>query len=193
MLEFKNEDITIREFNLTKCEFEIYLTWLRDLETIASIGHNEYFLSIDYDSIREYTKNLNQSKTDSLFSVYYKEILIGTLKIGHINWRTLIGDVGIMIGNKDYRGKGLSTQIIELGCMYGFDILGLNKLSGGTFSTNYPMCRCFEKVGFKKEGSIRKSLFFMGKYCNHELYGILREEYYDRNKMFYENNKNKNI
>jgi len=37
--------------------------------------------------------------------------------------------------------------------------------------------RVLEKVGFKKEGTLRKSLFLKGKWTDLSVYSILREEW----------------
>jgi len=52
----------------------------------------------------------------------------------------------------------------------------LRKLTGGTPEINTAMCRCFEKVGFMQEGIKRKELLINGKFVDHVLYGLLKEE-----------------
>ena len=80
-------------------------------------------------------------------------MFIGTAKIGHINWRSGIADVGIMIGEKKYWGKGLGTEVVNLITKYAFDYLSLRKLVAGTNANNIGMCKCFFSNGFKKEGT----------------------------------------
>jgi len=176
MLELRNNDLILREFNISESEFQIYISWVRDIKNVQTIGRLDYLLSMDYQDIREYVSGLKASKNDSFFAVYYKDIFVGTFKIGHIDWHLGIGDVGIMIGNEQYRGKGLSSQIIALGIDYSFDVLGLRKLSGGCYSTNINMRKCFERNGFVQEGELRQSLFINGEYCSHILYGLLSSE-----------------
>lgn len=177
MLEICNNEICLREFHLSEEEFNIYVSWMRDLNTLASIGRNEYRLSIDLSIITDYVKNLNLSQNDSFFSVYYKNIFIGTFKVGHIDWRSGVGDIGLMIGEVSFRNKGLSTKILKTALPYCFNNLGLRRLSGGALSNNIAMCKCFERVGFQKEGVLRKALYENGSYCDHILYGLLRDEY----------------
>lgn len=176
MLEFCKGDLFLREFNINELEFQTYITWLRDIRNVQTIGRLDYLLSMDYQCIHDYVSTINLSKNDSFFSVYYKDVFIGTFKIGHIDWHLGIGDVGIMIGDEKYRRKGLSTQIVALGINYSFDVLGLRKLTGGCYSVNIPMKKCFEKNGFTQEGELRESLLFNGEYCSHVLYGLLKRE-----------------
>lgn len=132
---------------------------------------------MDTSVIREYVKQLNVSSKDSFFAVYYEDVFIGTYKVGHIDWRCGVADIGIMIGNPQYRGRGLSTQIIQMSLDYCFRTLGLRRLTGGCFSTNIAMCKSFERAKFKQEGVLRKHIYEQGTYCDHILYGLLKEEY----------------
>ena len=176
MLELCKDDLVLKEFNLNELEFQTYISWLRDIRNIQTIGRLDYLLSMDYQEIHNYVSDIISSKNDSFFSVHYRDTFIGTFKIGHIDWHLGIGDVGIMVGDAQYRGKGLSTRIVALGVDYSFDILGLRKLTGGCYLTNIPMKRCFEKNGFIQEGELRENLFFNGQYCSQILYGLLKSE-----------------
>jgi RimJ/RimL family protein N-acetyltransferase len=114
-----------------------------------------------------------------MFAIYEKtqNEFIGTVKIGHIDWRSGVGDLGIMIGSKNAQGKGFAKESVKLACEYAFCWIGLRKLTGGTFADNIPMIKCFEKTGFVLEGVKRKELFVDGEYMDHHLFGFFRDEY----------------
>jgi RimJ/RimL family protein N-acetyltransferase len=179
MLEIHGKRIILREFTKDNLYDICYIKWLRDLDVIPQIYHLKYLLSLDFSEVEAYVNSLLASKNDCFFAIYFKENdrFIGTQKIGHIDWRTGTGDVGIMIGEKEYRGLGLSTDIVNTATQYAFNYLSLRKLVGGTSSTNIPMQKCFEKLGYKKEGIIRSSLLMNGEYQDHLLYGIFKEEF----------------
>ncbi len=179
MLAFKSKDgmICLKEFEENDKEFIQYAMWLREYDNIKMIGRQEYLLSMNVNDIRAYVERLNASESDSFFKVYKEDTFIGTFKIGHINWRLGIADVGIMIGNPEYRGKGLAKYIMKTGIEYAFEILGLRRLEGGCFSSNISMCKCFESSGFVKEGVKREALMLGGAYYDHVLYGLLRHSY----------------
>ncbi len=173
----KNRDIILKEFIDNDPDFEEYISWLRDYDTVKYIGRREYLLATDVNSIYQYVQNLNESPNDSFFKVFYKEKFIGTFKIGHINWETGIGDVGIMIGDITAKGKGLSSLIVGVGMEYAFNVLGLRKLVGGCIGKNVPMQKCFEKAGFEMEGCFKKQLYIEGEYQDHIFYGIFKEDF----------------
>lgn len=158
MLTISNGEIAFKEFSENDEELLTYISWCRDMNNIKMIGRLEYLLSMNPENIYKYVKTLNDSQNDSFFKVYIGNDFAGTFKIGHIDWRLGTGDVGIMIGNSLFRGKGYSTKIVKLGIQYAFDILNLRRLTGGCYSTNVAMCQCFKNCGFLQEGEAREAL-----------------------------------
>lgn len=62
------------------------------------------------------------------------------------------GELGIMIGDKDYWGQGLGTEAVGLLVAYAFQSLKLRELVLHTLSWNSRAQRCFEKCGFTVSG-----------------------------------------
>jgi Acetyltransferases, including N-acetylases of ribosomal proteins len=176
-MKIKKNEITLYEFSDEDNIFDEYCSFLRNYENIKMIGRYDYLLSMDKSKISEYLKYMNNSVNDSFFAVDFKSKFIGTLKIGHIDWKIGTGDLGILIGDLDYRGKGLSEKICRVGLEYAFNVLGLRRMSAGCYEKNIAMCRCFERIGFKKIGVERENVSLGGMLCNHVLYDILKSEY----------------
>lgn len=180
MLRYAGSEIELVEFNLQNEEIDKYYKWLRNLDNIMFIGRTEYLLSMEKSSILNYIESINASPNDCFFSVYFTQnserVFIGTLKLGHIDWRSGVADIGILIGDDRYKGIGLSSEILKLGCQYGFDVLGLRKITGGCYSRNKAMIRCFEKNGFVREGELRKQLIFGQEFDDHYIFGLFKDE-----------------
>ena len=136
-------------------------------------------MPIQFSEVEKYVHTVLNSKNDCFFAIYHKETdeFIGTQRVGHIDWRAGIGDIGVLVGNKNYWGKGIATQAVDIACNYAFSVLSLRKLTGGTPDSNVAMCKCFERVGFKQEGRLRKQLLMQGTYCDHMLFGLLKDDY----------------
>ncbi|MCZ2484747.1 GNAT family N-acetyltransferase [Aquirufa antheringensis] len=178
MLTIIGERVVLREFAKVNLYDKEYYKWLRDIEVINELYKMEYLLSINFDIIESYILDLLESKNDCFFAVYTKEsnIFIGTVKLGHIDWRASICDIGIMIGDKNFRGMGLSREIIQLASSYAFDKLSIRKITAGTSQKNVPMQKCFEGLGFSKDGQLRKHLLIDGDFCDHLLYSLFKSE-----------------
>jgi RimJ/RimL family protein N-acetyltransferase len=179
MLQLEGGSVVLREFTETNLNDPKYFEWLRDLEVVTTIYRMEYLMPIQFHEIEKYVHMLLSSKNDCFFAVYRKDNdeFIGTQRIGHIDWRVGIGDIGILIGDKMAWGKGFATQAVSVACKYAFSTLSLRKLAGGTPETNVAMCKCFERVGFQQEGRLRKHLLINGDYYDHVLFGLLKNQY----------------
>ncbi|MFG3506216.1 GNAT family N-acetyltransferase [Streptomyces sp. NPDC047821] len=85
------------------------------------------------------------------------------------NFRTLVGPRG--------RGRGLGTEAIRLFLGYGFERLGLNRVSLGVFAFNPRAIRVYEKVGFVREGVEREALLHEGGWIDSLTMSVLAREW----------------
>ncbi|NUM88092.1 MAG: GNAT family N-acetyltransferase [Bdellovibrionales bacterium] len=179
MLTLNGKSIFLQEFTEDRLSDPSYLMWMRDLEVVTGIYRLEYLLPLSPAEIEKYVHRVMKSERDFFFSIHEKNsgLFIGTVKLGHVDWRTGSADVGILIGDRGSRGRGYSTDAVRTICDYGIHKLSLRKLTGGTASNNHAMIKCFEKVGFVREGTLRKKLLIDGEYVDHILFGLFREEF----------------
>jgi RimJ/RimL family protein N-acetyltransferase len=79
----------------------------------------------------------------------------------------------------DERGRGYCTEAVEIMVDYLFLSRDIVRIQAHTDLRNVASQKVLEKVGFKKEGTIRKNLFVRGEWRDAYLYSILREEWKD--------------
>lgn len=156
---------------------ERYLSWLNDAAVTRYIETGLF--PVTKKDLEEFYKKIKVSKTDIMFAIIDKEhdLHIGNIKVGGINWVHRFADLGIMIGDKAYWGKGYGEEACRLLLRYAFNRLNLNKVTLGSYSTNLAALKTYKKVGFKIEGRIKKLLSIDGKYVDHVLMGILQSAY----------------
>jgi RimJ/RimL family protein N-acetyltransferase len=75
------------------------------------------------------------------------------------------------------RGKGYCTEAATILIDYLFLSRSLVRIQATTDLRNIASQRVLEKVGFKREGVIRKSMFIHGEWRDLMLYSILKEEW----------------
>jgi RimJ/RimL family protein N-acetyltransferase len=75
------------------------------------------------------------------------------------------------------RGKGYCTEAVKIMADYLFLSKNTMRIQAQTDVRNVASQRVLEKVGLKKEGTLRKSLFIRGEWRDSFLYSILREEW----------------
>ena len=81
------------------------------------------------------------------------------------NFRILIGPRG--------RDRGLGTEATRLIVGYGFERLGLHRISLEVYAFNPRARRAYEKAGFRAEGVLRESLRYNGEWVDATLMSIL--------------------
>lgn len=85
------------------------------------------------------------------------------------NFRTLIGPAG--------RGRGLGTEAVRLVVGYGFERLGLHRISLEVYAFNPRARRVYEKVGFVAEGVLRDALRDGDRWVDATVMSILAQEW----------------
>ena len=107
---------------------------------------------------------------------------IGNIGLHNINWIDRNAEFAIIIGEKNYWGKSLSTEATNVLLHHGFEKLNLNRVYCGTAINNEGMKRLASKIGMKEEGRRRKALFLNGRFEDLIEYGILRDEFLQQNE-----------
>ena len=71
----------------------------------------------------------------------------------------------------------IGTEAVKLILEYGFNNIGLERISANTLEQNKATQRVLEKLGFTLEGTERKAVYFAGKKWDRLNYAILKEEF----------------
>lgn len=95
-------------------------------------------------------------------------------------------EMRIIIGNKDYWGKGYGTELSELINYYGFDRLNLHRIFLGFTASNQAAKRAYEKAGYIEEGVLCDDIYRNSQYYDSIRMAILRDDYYEK---YYEDHK----
>ena len=154
-----------------------YLGWLNDPE-VTRYMETGTFPTTARD-LEKFYDEVTGSRNQVILAVADKKSgkHIGNVKLGPIHWIHRCATLGIMIGDKEFWGRGAGLEATRLMVEYGFDRLNLRRIDLGVFADHDAAVRCYEKVGFKVEGRMRESLFQNGKYVDRLSMALLRSEY----------------
>lgn len=152
-----------------------YVDWMNDPEI------NQYLESRFYTQTIESTKVFIRSVTNDnnyQFGIFLNESgkHIGNIKIGSINHYHRYADIGFLIGDKSYWGRGIATEAVKLATDFAFKTLKLHKLTGGLYEPNMGSMRTFLKNGYKEEGRLKNQYLLNGKYIDVLLFGKINEK-----------------
>lgn len=132
-----------------------YLNWLNDpvVNNFLEVRHNP---PNRLDEVKDYVKNINESSNSLLIGIYSVDnnLHIGNLKLGPVDWNNLVSNLGFVIGEKAYWGKGYASDAIKRTIEYAFTDLGLAKVTAGCYAENKGSQLALLKAGFKNEGCL---------------------------------------
>jgi len=170
----EGERIYLREIRLSDAN-KNYCNWMNDHKVNKYLESR--FERWSVGKLKQYISGIKRN-TDNVFLTIISRNgnkHIGNIKIGPINRNHRYADVGLIIGEKSFWGKGIATEAIKLVVDYAFNKLDLHKLTAGAYSCNIGAIRAFKKAGFSVEGTRRKHYLCNGGYVDAVLLGIVRK------------------
>jgi [ribosomal protein S5]-alanine N-acetyltransferase len=171
----EGERIYLREVRPADVNEEYY-KWMNDSDVTKHLESRFYPNS--KESLLDFVTGKLRDKNNIFLAVIIKdgERHIGNIKLGPIDWIHRLADVALLIGAKDFWGRGYGTEAIGLIVNFAFRELNLHKLTAGHYSANVGSGKAFTKNGFVVEGVRRKHRFFDGDYVDTVLLGLLNED-----------------
>jgi RimJ/RimL family protein N-acetyltransferase len=151
-------------------DYETYTAWYNDPEIAVYRGF--YPRSFTLSAVRE----RYETATDPhQYAIVLKDSdkLIGNVELHLINhiWRH--ADLGIMIGEPEYRNNGYGAEAVNLLLKYAFETLNLHNVGLQVLSCNERAIACYKKCGFSEFGRRKEWAFINGEYVDRVYMQIL--------------------
>lgn len=167
------ENINLRV--VEKEDLPILVEWFNDSE----------FFGI-YNPIVQTSKLDMEESFETKGSSQYRRFIIekkDSTKIGYVNYFDVVWDGIGKLATIAYslvpgeRGKGYGTEAAQMLVDFLFLSYDIPCIQATAHVDNVASHRVLEKVGFKKEGIIRKRFYIQGQWVDQILYSILKEEW----------------
>ncbi|CUS06195.1 GCN5-related N-acetyltransferase [Candidatus Promineifilum breve] len=84
-------------------------------------------------------------------------------------------DIGYELA-PDAWGHGYATEAARAIVRFGFETLGLHRISADTVADNTASARVLQKLGLTLEGRLRDKLYYKGRYWDVVLFGMIRPD-----------------
>ena len=138
---------------------------------------NDFFKRRAFNNRVKWAKKSSQAGQAYQFFIFDKfQTLLGSITIENIrkdpsNTATL----GYWLG-KEHTGKGFMREAALTIIDFSFNTLNISRLEAATLPENKSSRGLLERVGFKYEGVGQSYLQINGRWRNHVLYGLLRND-----------------
>jgi [ribosomal protein S5]-alanine N-acetyltransferase len=170
----QGENVYLRPLTLQDVN-QTYLSWLQDDEVMEGLATRNYSL----EKLHEYVIMRINNKHVAFYAICdaTNNKHIGNVKIDFHDERSNVSELGLMIGDKNYWGRGIGYEACHLIMDYGFNKMELRKIYLAVYESNPAAKKLYKKLGFKLEGTLRKHIAVKGAYYDKYLMGIFREEF----------------
>lgn len=169
--------IALREYRIS--DLDSISQWVNDPEitnTLSDVflyphsrNESETYLNVIMEG-KSSTKSFVIAEKDSLE-------YIGQIDLFNLDWKNRFALMAIVIGKKEYLGKGYGSEAIRVLQKFAFEELNLNRIELDVYDYNARAYKCYLKCGFKEEGRMRQKLFKNGRYRDVIRMAILKEEF----------------
>ena len=133
----------------TKDVTEKYLSWFNQSKEIEKyISFSQKCEGID--SLMQYVKD-KKDREDVLFLGVFCSLgqHIGNIKYEPIDLKNKTATMGILIGDKEWRGKGVASEVIKISGKYLKNNYGIKYIDLGVDKSNARAISAYEKINFK--------------------------------------------
>ena len=102
--------------------------------------------------------------------------LIGDFSLGVRSRQDGQADIGFMF-HPDHHGCGYAAEAGRAVLAFGFDGHGLHRIYGSCDARNTASARLMERLGMRREATLRETEFVKGTWCDELIYAILADEW----------------
>lgn len=158
-------------------DYKTSVRWRNDDSVTSLLGGGKYFVSNEIE--KQWVQNtISQNKDIKLAICTVEENLyIGNVYLTNIDYISRKAHSHILIGNHDFWNDGYGTEAMRLLLDYAFNHKNLRRIEALVLEDNIASQKMHEKLGYKREGLLRESVYKDGRYKNQICYALLKSEY----------------
>ncbi|MBK8472358.1 MAG: GNAT family N-acetyltransferase [Sphingobacteriales bacterium] len=177
MQSYESERLYLKKIQLNDID-DSFMEWFADEDLMRYYTNSQRKITKEdiINSIEEGEKN----KNCFTYGIFYKETndCIGTIKLGPINWVHGISDLVVLLGNRQYHGKGLAVEAIKLGNELAFQEYDIRKLFGGMYESNVASIKAYTRADWVIEGRLKGHYLNDGQVEDRILVGCFNPKYF---------------
>lgn len=177
MPRIEGENVVLREFR--REDVPVIHAWVNDPQIVRFLSWAVFPQTLRETERFVETQLSGEDPMSRAFVIALRDAdqCIGTTGLIPIDWRNRCGELGIVIGNRDYLGRGYGGHSVDLLLGFAFNELNLHRIGLQVFAFNERAIRSYRKSGLVEEGRLREAFYREGNYHDIVLMGITEEEF----------------
>lgn len=176
-MNIKGKNVTLRAIEIE--DLEILKKWANEPEIQYWLGG--WHFPTNMEDQKKWFGGLSANSLNQRFAIETEDLgLIGTANLVDIDWKNKNAFHGMMLGDKDIRGKGYGVDTVMAVLRFAFEELGLERIDGSMIEYNEASLKMYiGKCGWKEEGRQRNWYFRKNRYWDRIIVGITKQDYFD--------------
>jgi len=140
-----NKNLFLKDLSIKNINYN-YLNWFQDQEIKKNIINTEFF---NLSDLKEYLVKEKRKKNTIFLGIFHKKKHIGNLKYEKIYKNSREASFGILIGNKNYRGKEIGYKVLSKSINFFVKKYKKKKFIISSKKKNYKALNLYKKLGFR--------------------------------------------
>jgi RimJ/RimL family protein N-acetyltransferase len=168
----------IRLRELERADLPALNQWRNDPELLDMLGNNFLFIAGAVDE-KWYDSYLASRDHNVRLAIVVETSgqYVGNVNLTGIHAVNRSAEFSILIGEKALWGKGVGQEATRLMLAHAFGDRNLHRVYLHVLAGNERALRLYERVGFRREGTLREAVFKNGAYQDLVTMSVLRHEH----------------
>jgi len=158
----------------------VMVDWFADPEVTARLILR---MGVSLETEQAWLRRAEEASDLILWVIEHEGRTVGTTTIGAIDWANQHGTTGTLIGDKTVWGRGIAGELMRLRADYAFTQHPFGKLKSGYLEGNEASRRAQLAAGYREVGRLRREHFRDGRWLDHILTELLREDWERRHQQ----------
>lgn len=178
----RGEKVRLTAFRAS--DVDTFTSWYQDDRFVRLLQNSPAAPNTEQEW-KQFYEGLPKRKNEFHFAVRPLEgdELLGWIGLDDVMWNHQVGWIVIGFGDAQNRGQGYGYDALSLLLRFAFNELNLHRVTLSVFEYNQPAIGLYEKIGFVREGTQREMLRRDGQRFDMYVYGLLEEEWRNRQKQ----------
>ncbi|MSR70980.1 N-acetyltransferase [Candidatus Kaiserbacteria bacterium] len=171
----EGEKINLRSLTIEDVK-EGYVNWFNDDEVCRFNSHHVF--PYTEARARQYVESIQTGNQNLVLAIIDKVsgTHVGNVSLQIIDWASRNAEFAIVIGEREFWGKGIGKEATTLLIAHAFNTMNLHRIYCYTAVNNPAMQKLAESAGFVKEGVLKEAQFKDGVYYDVIAYGLLNNK-----------------
>ncbi|UYZ60744.1 GNAT family N-acetyltransferase [Hymenobacter latericus] len=153
----------------TEADFPQLISWIDNERLLKEWSGALFSFPLTPEKLTWYIEGANDPHSSDAFVFKAVDTRSGQV-VGHISLGSLSPSnqsariTRVLVGNTASRGRGFCAAMMKATLQFGFETLGLHRISLGVYSFNEAAIRCYQRCGLHREGTLRDVVRYGSEY-----------------------------